>query len=408
MKFTLRSVMGFVALGLVAVLLVPTPGLTQNGGFPGGGFRKGGGPGGGFPGGGFPGGGFSKGGFPGGDRGGRSGMGRDPNERWNEYTGGKDVWRRSEITDPNMQRRFDFVAQMVGSTNGEITRQQYLSMSQQRFGGGPTPPTGSPTPSGPPSPSSPAAAPGAPGSGNPIDGLMEARFRSYDQNGDGLLNNDEMPDSLKAERDKWDANKDGFIDLNEFKAYAQARFQQMQTERDASGRGGSWGGPGGQDAPGTPQIPLEDDGDKRPTVYRAGKLPKDMPAWFVQADTDADGQVGLYEWRAKGWPIEQFQKMDRNDDGFVTVDEALRFAKQSADPSGTAVAQASPGASPGAGGAPPGRGSWGGNGGGTFSRGGGNGPRMGNWGRGAEAGPPGGGGNFTRGGRGGRGGQPGG
>jgi Ca2+-binding EF-hand superfamily protein len=387
MKLTLRSVTSFVVLGLVAVLLVPTPGLTQSGRFPGGG----------PPGGGFPG-----GGFPGGGRGGRSGMNRDPNERWNEYAGGKDVWRRSEITDPNMQRRFDFIAQMVGSTNGEITRDQYMNMAAQRGRGGFTPPGGgAPTP-GAPAPSSTStaaapgqpgqpAAPGGPGGGNWMEGLIQARFRSYDQNGDGLLNNDEMPDSLKAERDKWDTNHDGFIDLNEFKAYAQARIQEMQAERGAGGPGGGWAGRGGPDAPAAPQIPLEDDEDKRPTVYRAGKLPKDLPAWFAQADTDGDGQVGLYEWRAKGWPIEQFQKMDRNNDGFLTVEEVLRVAKQSTDQSGKAVAQTAPGA----GDVPQGRGNWGGNG--TVSRGGGNFPRMGNGGRGGEANPPG-GGNLPRGG----------
>src|SRR6266849_5289147 len=51
MAAKLRSVKFFVLVGIVAVLMVPTPGLTQNGARPGGG---------GFPGGGFPGG----GGFP--------------------------------------------------------------------------------------------------------------------------------------------------------------------------------------------------------------------------------------------------------------------------------------------------------------------------------------------------------
>jgi hypothetical protein len=328
----LRYLKYFVLSGLMALLVVPTPGLTQNGAFPGGG----GPPGGGFPGGGrFPGG----GGFGG-------GMNADPNERFNQYAGGKDVWKRSEITDPNMQRRFDFAAQMVGSTNGEITRQQYVTAMQQMqrgggfFGGGrggaaPAPGTAQPgvAPAGP-------GAPGAgPGGWNP-DAMIESWFRRYDKNGDGLLNNDEMPEALKAERDRWDTNKDGFIDLNEFKAYAQARMQQAQVDRGAQGFGGAWGGPGAMPVP---ELPVEDEKDQRPVVYRAGNLPRELPAWFKDADTDQDGQVGLYEWKAKGWAIEEFQKMDRNNDGFLTVEEVLRYQKDQLGASGTAVAAASPG-----------------------------------------------------------------
>jgi hypothetical protein len=248
-----------------------------------------------------------------------------------------------------------------------------------------------------------------------MDTVMEARFRSYDQNGDGLLNNDEMPDSLKAERDKWDTNHDGFIDLNEFKAYAQARMQQMVTER-GGGWGGGFGIQGGAGAAPVPQLPLEDEEDKRPTVYRAGKLPKDIPTWFTEADSDGDGQVGLYEWRAKGWPIEQFQHIDRNNDGFITVDEALRYQKQAggvltASAQGSQDAAPSPGGPPGGptagppGGGPPGGGGFGGafRGPGGFGRGGFGGPPggSGGFGRGGFGGPPGGSGGFGRGGFGG-------
>ena len=39
---------------------------------------------------------------------------------------------------------------------------------------------------------------------------------------------DEMSDSLKAVWTQFDANKDGAIDLNEFKAYMRNRFSQNQ------------------------------------------------------------------------------------------------------------------------------------------------------------------------------------
>jgi hypothetical protein len=193
---------------------------------------------------------------------------------------------------------------------------------------------------------------GTPGGWN-ADAMIESWFRRYDKNGDGLLNNDEMPEALQAERDRWDTNKDGFIDLNEFKAYAQARMQQAQADRGSAGGGGP-GGPWDAGASPVPEAPADNSQEARPVVYRAGNLPRELPAWFMEADADKDGQVGLYEWKAKGWPMEQFRNMDRNDDGFLTVEEVLRSMKQPADSS----------ASPTAAGTSPG--------GGTFAQAGGN------------------------------------
>jgi hypothetical protein len=34
-----------------------------------------------------------------------------------------------------------------------------------------------------------------------------------------------------------------------------------------------------------PADSIEDEWGKRPTVFRAGKLPKDLPPWFSQLDT---------------------------------------------------------------------------------------------------------------------------
>jgi len=65
-----------------------------------------------------------------------------------------------------------------------------------------------------------------------------------------------------------------------------------------------------------------DDSD-RPIVYRAGRLPADLPGWFDRLDRDRDGQVGLYEWRDSDWPVEDFQRLDRNGDGFLTIAEIM-------------------------------------------------------------------------------------
>src|SRR5947209_1096085 len=67
----------------------------------------------------------------GGGRGVPGGGGGDPSQFFNQMSGGKDVWLRTE-TDPRMQRMFDRIALQVGSTNGQITRQQFMAYQEQR------------------------------------------------------------------------------------------------------------------------------------------------------------------------------------------------------------------------------------------------------------------------------------
>jgi hypothetical protein len=62
------------------------------------------------------------------------------------------------------------------------------------------------------------------------DAMAEAAFHQADTDADGLLNYDEMDVRLKEERDKWDENEDGFIDLIEFKAYFLACLKRKFPE----------------------------------------------------------------------------------------------------------------------------------------------------------------------------------
>jgi len=178
-----------------------------------------------------------------------------------------------------------------------------------------------------------APAPGTTGNGpaNGADQWAENMFRRLDANGDGLLNYDEMPESLRAERDKWDTNKDGFIDLNEYKAYFQAVIQQQN-----GGGNPNWQGGGIPDLGNAPTP--EEEEVKKPVVYHAGNLPKDIPDWFKQIDSDGDGQIGLYEWKASGRSLDEFRKIDRNNDGFLTIDEVMRHVAEQKKPGGAGAA----------------------------------------------------------------------
>src|SRR5262249_47597876 len=74
---------------------------------------------------------------------------------------------------------------------------------------------------------------GLPGAGGEVGAhdphaWMDERFRLLDRDGDGLLRYEEMTENLKAEKDKWDANKDGHIDLMEWREYVTAFLAQQR------------------------------------------------------------------------------------------------------------------------------------------------------------------------------------
>ncbi len=239
---------------------------------------------------------------------------------------GKSVINRADL-DERGQGMFDRFAGNAGITNGTMTRDQFTqamsAMGGGRGGRG----------------NRVAAKPrrqclgrrwwlgGNTPAADPMGSMAEAAFRKLDANGDGVLNYDEMTDSLKAEKDKWDVNKDGMIDFNEFKAYLQARMQAIT--------GGGNEGSGIADAEGE-----RAEEEKKVVVYRAGKLPKELPSRFAEMDTDHDAQVGLYEWKHSGRSLEEFASMDRNGDGFLTIEEVLHATRPSreAAPNGRMIA----------------------------------------------------------------------
>jgi Ca2+-binding EF-hand superfamily protein len=304
-----------------ALVLGPGSALTQfRGGAPGGntpGGAPGGAPGGGAPGGGFQGG---KGGF-------------DPSmfasKAFDKYANGRDTLVIAEVQssrDPQMQEKMQAWAATKGITNGQLTRDQFADYFKDQFaqgGFGKTRGGSGGGPGGPPG--GPGGHPGGPGGAEQprdVENDAENSFRRHDKNNDGVLSQEELPETLKAEWQKWDANKNGVIELDEYKEYYKARMQFL--------RGDKGNGDQNSKNPDHPNGQIQEqpqEEDKRPTVYRFGNLPKELPAWFSQLDTDRDGQVGLYEWKKGNRDIREFQAMDRNGDGFLTVEEVLRYQK---------------------------------------------------------------------------------
>jgi hypothetical protein len=141
----------------------------------------------------------------------------------------------------------------------------------------------------------------------------------------------------------------GGLTREQFAEYVQERMTQRQAER-AAARGENGQNPTDPNAPpGAASDAPADDGeppppeDKRPVVYRVGNLPEGLPTWFASMDSDRDGQVGLYEWKAQGRPVADFQKIDLNGDGFITIDEALRYQKTQSATAAAANGPSTPG-----------------------------------------------------------------
>jgi Ca2+-binding EF-hand superfamily protein len=211
--------------------------------------------------------------------------------------------------DPAAKEKFQAYLQSQGITNGQLTKDQFsgylAQMRANRQGGGG----------------------GGPGGGRNRDPQADDQraaefFKQLDKNNDGVLTSDEIPEEspLKAEFAKWDVNHNGQIELDEFKAYFKARMENLRGDQP-QGSGTDWM----QALPGQAD-PQEE--DKRPTVYHVGNLPlRELPPWWTQVDRDNDGQICVFEWKEAGRSMEEFRAMDLNGDGFITVEEALRYLK---------------------------------------------------------------------------------
>lgn len=217
-----------------------------------------------------------------------------------------------------------------GVSNGQVTRELFAQFNEQQMkamsgGGVPFRPGGFPAAGGftvpgggmfsaSPSGLTPGFDPGRDRrGGGQFDSMTrwaDDEFNRRDSNGDAVLNLDEMPDAIKNDLVRWDSNHDNLLDRDEYRGFFLARLQG--------------GGDGRRGMANPVTIILEEEFDKRPTVLRAGKLPKDLK-WFEDLDLDSDGQVAMWEWRKAGKNMDDYANHDRNEDGFITPEEALRM-----------------------------------------------------------------------------------
>jgi len=193
---------------------------------------------------------------------------------------GRSTWDRETITRKPITEVFDRMAERLNVTTGRMTRAQFHQYARKYLAEGTSPPWDSPD--------------------DQTQSAADKTFDQLDGNHDGVLSGAEQSPALRTGRSKWDGDRDGTMTRSEYRSYFAGRVREWLADR----RNG------------------DTTSDRaRPQVYRAGKLPPDLPIWFARLDADADGQVALYEWRDSGWSIEDFTRLDRNDDGFLTADE---------------------------------------------------------------------------------------
>ena len=244
---------------------------------------------------------------PGGSRAGGRGM-FDPNTIFDKWSGGKDFIDPATL-DSRSRGFYDKLAQANG-WQGKVSRQQFLDgmqkgMEKMRADRG-------------------GDRGGRGGSREPSAAERDAddMFGRFDRDGDGKLGFEEMNDLLRSERERWDENKDGLIDRNEYRTYYLARVAPPSESEPE-------GNYGGYQTPVAPPVAVVE--DKKPFVMRVGKFPKEIPSWFAELDTDQDSQVGLYEWRRGSKSLEEFPEYDIDQDGYITPAEMLRHEKLVAD-----------------------------------------------------------------------------
>jgi len=82
------------------------------------------------------------------------------------------------------------------------------------------------------------------------------------------------------------------------------------------------------------EIRIVEDAE-RPAVPRAGKLPLGLPAWFLSNWIPNKDGKSLVRVACRWLAVDDFSRLDSNDDGFLEPQEILSF---SPSPSGTVLA----------------------------------------------------------------------
>jgi Ca2+-binding EF-hand superfamily protein len=163
------------------------------------------------------------------------------------------------------------------------------------FGGGGFPGGPDGGPFGPGGPGGPfgQGGPGGPG-GDPAQ--MVERLMQMDQDADGKLSKEEVPERLQSTFARADRNEDGSLDKEEIQAMARERMGSGSPGPGAEGQRG-FGGPGGGDF--VAQMIERADGDKDGKLA-GDEIPEFLRGRMDQVDSNKDGSLDKTELEAIG------------------------------------------------------------------------------------------------------------
>jgi Ca2+-binding EF-hand superfamily protein len=163
-------------------------------------------------------------------------------------------------------------------------------------------------------------APADPGKGGDPFAEADKAFRILDRDGSGELEPAEWTEKLRAAARTADADANGRISRDEYRAYFADRVRAAAEAGPSNGKQAQQGAAGGPPGKGV-------------------KDPNALPEWWTELDTDKDGQVGLYEWRMAGRPVAEFREMDLDHDGLLTPAEYRQYVKLRAAAEAAAAAE---------------------------------------------------------------------